>query len=214
MNNKTILSLLVGIMLISLPQMCPAQGRGNLNYTAFDTNGPKGECLFPEDEYGNAIMTGVVECPGFTKEQLNECVQKWLHITADKNEMSISDVFCCPSLVMFSAKVPIGTNILKLGFIYTLARYESEVSFSCSVEIKDGKFRYTLHKFWTDRRTIRGEGKSNGPSNLLHWQRVNSLTKEDKLDQVKREEETYNAEFATIQSIIEDLKNCTVEPDF
>lgn len=83
----------------------------------------------------------------------------------------------------------------------------------------------------TDRRTIRGEGKSNGPENRLHWQRVNSLVKErdeilvgtvklskrkqEEIDtlneQIRLEEETYKLEYKTFCDMLDALKNVFVD---
>ncbi len=41
--------------------LCSAQNSIN---RAYDTNGPVGECLFPENENGDLEMSGVVECDG------------------------------------------------------------------------------------------------------------------------------------------------------
>ena len=34
----------------------------NLMHVAFDTNGPIGECLFPQDSIGEIVFSDIVEC--------------------------------------------------------------------------------------------------------------------------------------------------------
>ena len=34
----------------------------NLQHVAFDTNGPVGECLFPQNEDGDIVFSDIVEC--------------------------------------------------------------------------------------------------------------------------------------------------------
>ena len=64
---------------------------------------------------------------------------------------------------------------------------------------------------------IRGEAKSEGPSNLIHWQRLNSLKKEraetkkkseiEEYDhQIAFEEASYQAEYDAVQMVIKGIR--------
>ena len=60
--------------------------------------------------------------------------------------------------------------------------------------------------------------KNDGPSNMIHWQRINSLTKEMPSKGSKREEQlkliedekaTYQAEYNAVQDVIKGVKSFT-----
>ena len=119
-------------------------------------------------------------------------------------------------LVAFRGSVKLGLSVLSIDYAFAhigdFARYASEIKFCCRVEIKDGKCRCIFNNFMTDRRTIPGEGKSNGPENRLHWQRVNSIPKRKQAEvdayneQIRLEEETYQLEYNVFANMINDLK--------
>ena len=90
------------------------------------------------------------------------------------------------------------------------------------IEIRKEKYRYTLNNFFTQHRRIPGDGKSDGPSNMIHWQRVNSLTKEmpakgkmrEKQQQMIEDEKvTYQAEYNAVQDILNGIKTFAVIND-
>lgn len=230
LNLKTLLLLL----LIMSPLCSYGQQSGqNLQYYAFDTNGPMGKCLFPINENGEDEIKEVIEFPNKTADEISEQVKKWAYEITDKYNLKINndkDRYMGSDLVAFRGEVKLGLSTLSVDYgwvhIGDFARYASEIKFSCNVYIKDGKCQCIFNKFMTDRRTIRGEGKSNGPENRLHWQRVNSLTKErDKLiggktklskskqeevdaynEQIRFEEATYQLEYNVFANMLNDLK--------
>ncbi len=74
------------------------------------------------------------------------------------------------------------------------------------------------------RWRIPGEGKDKGQSNLLHWQRINSLNKEmtktkekEKAEieaMIEKEKESYKMEYAAVRNFIERVKGFAVIEDF
>ena len=93
------------------------------------------------------------------------------------------------------------------------------------IDIRPGKYRYTLTNFMTDRWRITGEGKDNGPSNMIHWQRVNSLKKllnkaiskknSPYNQMIEAEEASYKAEYEAVMNFIDGLKSFTnISDDF
>ncbi len=204
-----------------------------MQYYAFDTNGPMGQCLFPINEKGEDEIKEVIVFPGKTANEISEQVQKWAYEITDKYNLKIDDGkdrYMGTDLVAFRGEVKLGLSVLSVDYgwahIGDFARYASEIKFRCRVEIKDGKCRCIFNHFMTDRRTIRGEAKSNGPENRLHWQRVNSLTKErdeviggktklskskqEEVDayneQIRFEEATYQLEYKVFADMLTDLK--------
>lgn len=200
----------------------------NLNDVAFDTNGPMGECLFPQDENGKTKFSGVIECPyrsdtimGLAKEFIYDITKKYDAKTKNHLE-GITKVAC-------DMELKVGKNYLSLNIggldIGTWERAASTIRFNLMIEIRDKKYRYTLSDFYTERRRIHGDAKEQGPPNMIHWQRVNSLNKEiasakkkereEKEKQVSFEKAQYQAEYAAVQDVIAGLKSMAViENDF
>ena len=189
---------------------------------SFDTNGPVGECLFPE-KYQAVINTDVSAdtIMGLAKEFLYSISKKYKANTYNEME-GITKVACDLELKVGKKHFilegpPIPSTI-------TWDKAPSTISFSLLIEIRNKKYRYTLSNFFTDRYRIPGEGKDKGPSNLIHWQRVNSLTKEMPRKGSKREEyenlisfekEMYQAEYNAVQDVIKGLENFTkISDDF
>ena len=198
----------------------------NLEHVAFDTNGAMGECLFPQDENGNIKFVGVVNCKmspdtimGLAKEFIYDLTKKYKAKTSNVLE-GITKVAC-------DMELKIGKNYISVSVwganIGTWERAASTIKFNLVIDIRDGKYRYTLSDFYTDRRRIPGEAKDQGPSNMIHWQRVNSLTKEMEKakaksksqyqEQIDFENAMYKAEYAAVQDVITGLKTFTVIKD-
>lgn len=146
-------------------------------YNAFDTNGPVGECLFPEDDQ----LREVVEC-GKSIHEISEAVQSTLNLLNidSQKRIKVNHLNVSSSLITFDVQLFLGSNQVAIPFVGAINKQYSEVKFQGKIEIKEGKYRITLYQFLTDRATIRGEAKSNGKSNVIHWQRINSLQKEIK----------------------------------
>jgi hypothetical protein len=118
--------------------------------------------------------------------------------------------------------------------LFIFNRDASHVKFKCVVEARTGKYKYSLIGFETNRNTIRGEAKNDGQPNVIHWQRVNSLTKErdayasthdsskrevkEKLfdfnSQIAYEACLYQAEYDATTRFEDGLKNLNFEDDF
>lgn len=188
--------------------------------TPFDTNGPVGECLFPE-EYKVVVNTNVSAdtIMGLAKEFLYSISKKYNARTSNEME-GITKLAC-------DLELKVGKKHFTLDDYPIVGKYEwgkapSTISFSLLIEIKDKKYRYTISNFFTDRYRIPGDGEDKGPSNLIHWQRVNSLTKEMPKRGSKRieyenminfEKEMYQAEYNAVQDVIKGLENLTVSND-
>ena len=194
----------------------------NSNNCAFDTNGPMGECLFPQDNNGDISFSEVVECE-FSKDSIFVLAEEWLLYIEEKMNIDIDDKTKRMNKLTFECQLPVGKELVSIGF-GTFVRKKSEVKFNCIIEIKDNKYRYTLNNFYTNRRNIPGEAKSEGPSNMIHWQRVNSLkkemeqtrrkkNKEEKQAYIDDEIDLYKQEYKAVCSFIESLKKMTQVED-
>lgn len=191
-------------------------------FEALDTNGPMGECLFPVSDDGNVIYQKVVES-NYSKLELKEMAIKFFKIL-DKED--IYDVRTIQveneSYYDFDVNIASGRFRQETGFASWM-RDISTVRSHVKIEFKEGRYRYTVVLYETNRQTIRGEAKSDGKPNIIHWQRVNSLTKErdnyrkgskkyNEFDaQIKLENEWYHMEFNAVQRFLERLDNYPVE---
>lgn len=118
--------------------------------------------------------------------------------------------------------------------LFNRVRDASHVKFKCIIETRQGKYKYTLFEFETNRNTIQGEAKNDGQPNVLHWQRVNSLIKErekfvssnnvnrrsnkeilfDFNSQIAYEACLYQAEYDATMMFVDGLKKLNAIEDF
>ncbi len=194
----------------------------NVLWKAFDTNGPMGECLFPQNEEGDIVFTEVIKTNlsadtilGLAKEFIYDIKKKY----KAECEIELEGV----TKLACNVKLPVGKEYFVISNVYAgpvmaFERAQSEVIFDMVIVIREGKYRYTLNNFITKRRRIPGEGKNDGQSNVIHWQRVNSLTKEtpkkgkereEYLQMIEFEKASYQAEYNAVQNVIKGLRNMT-----
>ena len=210
---------LLTILALSLV-MSTANAQNLMNY-AFDTNGPVGECLFP-DEYRTVVKTN------FSADTIMGLAKEFLYSISKKYNASTSDEMEGITKLACDIELKVGKKYISVGVmgsnnnIGTWEKAASTISFNLMIEIRDKKYRYTLSNFVTDRYRIPGDGKDQGPSNLIHWQRVNSLTKEMPKRGSKRieyenmlylEKALYQAEYNAVQDVINGLENLTISED-
>lgn len=197
----------------------------NSNYNAYDTNGPVGECLFPCNEDGKIVFQEIIECET-TKERIAEKFKDWAneinHSNSDR--FKINNSYFSENVFSYDGQLYIGNTTVEIPWVGKVNKHYSEVKFHCKVDIRDNKFRITMTDFFTERITIRGEAKSNGESNVIHWQRINSLIKErddarkskkDEYNQrIEEEEKIYKLEYEAVCNVMDKMKNCLNEEDF
>lgn len=201
----------------------------SITHVAFDTNGPVGESLFPTDDNGNIVYTGIINCK-YSSDTIKSLCQEWIYDLEHIQKISINDLFVGITKINFELEIPVGEDYFSIGDIGTFKRHKSQVTCLCSIEIRNGKYRYSLRNFYTNRRHIPGEAKSEGPSNMIHWQRLNSLQKElDELmnrnsrntediseykNLIEAEKLSYKSEYDAVCKIIQEIKEFTVIEDF
>ncbi len=209
------------IFIITLSLVMSTANAQNLMNYAFDTNGPVGECLFP-DEYRTVVKTN------FSADTIMGLAKEFLYSISKKYNASKSNEMEGITKLACDIELKVGKKYISVGVmgsnnnIGTWEKAASTISFSLMIEIRDKKYRYTLSNFVTDRYRIPGDGKDQGPSNLIHWQRVNSLTKEMPKRGSKRieyenmlylEKALYQAEYNAVQDVINGLENLTISED-
>lgn len=195
----------------------------NISNTAFDTNGPVGELLFEQNEDGEIVYSGVVETT-FPADTVLGLAREYLYTIEKKYKAKVSNRFEGITKVACDVELPVGVKFVDAPFVGTFEKAASTVSFNLVIDIRPGKYRYTLTDFETDRWRIPGEGKDKGQSNLIHWQRVNSLQKEyEKASKknkpgyppmIEAENAAYKSEYQAVMDFIEGLKTFGIISDF
>jgi len=201
-------------------------------FKANDTNGPMGECLFPIQEDGNVTYQEVIEID-YTKSELKEMIIEFFNTLDKEDEYDVRTIQTeNESHYDFDVNIASGRCRQDAGFVSWM-RDISTVRSHVKLEFKEGRFRYTVVLYETNRQTIRGEAKSDGQPNKLHWQRVNSLTKErneyrngskkyKEYDaQIILENEWYQKEYEAVQKFLqrlasypEEVRQTNAEADF
>jgi len=215
--NRIILSL----FFLAVFQFTLAQEIDN-GFQAFDTNGPMGECLFPT----NNQYQETFECDK-TKSEIIEGVENCFTnlITSANFKCKINNVNNTGSIYTCNIQIYLGDVCVEVPFVGYINKQFSELEYDIKVEAKDNKYRVSFYNFHTDRMTLRGDAKSNGQSNLIHWQRINSLSKEraktsrkkkiaEYDEMIAREEEYYKLEWQSVLKVMDALKHCTEDADF
>ena len=196
--------------------------------------GEEGENLFPKDENGFAVLTGIVECPGKSVEEIKTSVMRWFHemVMTKRLDVDSDEKYETNNQLMFKGELKIGhKEIGSAGLVgpFKWVVSETDIKFIAKIDIKEGKFRYTFFDIKADRYRLSGKPETEGVLNDLHWQRVNCLTekleKEQSYDipskkkieeyqaQIKYEDYLYHAEYDAMTNMVERLKNCWKDED-
>lgn len=193
-----------------------------ISFTAFDANGPIGDVLFEQNENGEIIYTGIVET-SFSSDTVLGLAREYLYTLEKKYNVKTSSRFEGVTKVACDVELPVGTKFINASYAGIIVKAAATVYFNLVIDIRPGKYRYTLSNFVTDRWRIPGEGKDKGPSNLIHWQRVNSLQKElvkaKKKDReeitkmIEMEKVSYEGEFRAVMDYIGGLKSFAIISD-
>lgn len=153
----------------------------NLLHYAISTNGEKGECLFPEDEAGNVVFSKIVEIPS-SADSIMTAADDFIMSKNTSDKCVIKKLSSSSRTSTYSIQLNIGKQTMGVDFwggpLFTSVRDASHIFFKCIIEARKGKFKYTFFDFETNRNTLEGEAKNDGQPNVIHWQRVNSLSKE------------------------------------
>lgn len=170
---------LYSLLVVLLPfVLSPAQ---NLLHYAISSNGEKGDCLFPEDEAGNVVFSSIIDVP-CSADSIMLIVDDYISAQNISEKCVVNNLSKSSRTSTYSIQLNIGKQLWGVEYwgspLFVFARDASHVKFKCIIEARNGKYKYSLVDFETNRRTIRGAAKNDGQPNVIHWQRVNSLTKE------------------------------------
>ena len=206
--------LVILVFLVILPIV----GFGQSSHDAkFNTNGPMGDVLFPENEEGDVVISEVV-LASFRADTLKALAMQFIDEMDRTDEVNVSKID--EGLTKISANVEVmeGTRYVAIPYGPAIKKARSVVDFTMVIDFRDGKYRFTLSNFNTDRWRIRGDGKDQGPSNRIHWQRVNSIKKEfiwksTREEMIAEEEDAYAEEYKAAMAFVDKLKAFAVISD-
>lgn len=229
-THSILFVLFITISLSSLSAHCFAQ---NYNATAFNINGDKLTLLFDEDKNGNIEYSDTIYIDG-TAAEIRQTIKDYLCEQESIHKLKISYELDSSRKLTVQISYPINKNYWAVEFfgspIFSGLRDASRISFTCSIEFINNKFRYILNNFWTYNRRIAGEAKDNGPTNVIYQQRINSIVKEFELYKaqhdisqrdvkekiydyetaIKYETKQYACSYTAVLDFIEGLRNIRV----
>lgn len=230
---KKVLFLLISLGLLQATQF---HAQNLLNYT-YSSNGEKGNCLFPEDASGNVTFSSLIDVQ-HSADTIMMVADDYIMSQNVSGKCEVKSLSKSTRTSTYSIQLNIGKQSWGIEYwgtpLFIFNRDASHVKFKCVVEARNGKYKYSLIDFETNRNTIRGEAKNDGQPNVIHWQRVNSLTKErdayasthdsskrdvkeklfDYNSQIAYEACLYQAEYDATKRFEDGLKNLNFEDDF
>lgn len=215
------------ITILSLSVLLGATSQNLLHY-AKSVNGNVGESLFPVDDSGKVYFSNVVTSP-HTADSIVMAADNFMMKMNIKDGYKIECLSSSPSMKTYNVQLEIGKQNWGIEYfgspLFVIQRDASHVKFKCVIEAKQGRYKYSMFDFETNRNTIRGEAKNDGDPNIIHWQRVNSLSNErdqyiathdvqkrrtkeiiyDYNSQIEYETSLYLAEYSSFKIIVDGL---------
>ena len=208
----------------------------NMLHYALNSNGKKEWTLFPENANGEVVISSIVEAP-FSADTILMAADSYITSLNAPGNCEVKTVTKSNIKNVYSVQLNVGKQLWAIEYfgspLFVINRDVSHVKFTCVIEARKGKYRYSLIDFETNRRTLPGEAKNDGQPNTIHWQRVNSIlrlrkqyclshntsnrkAKEDVYsynEAIAEETYLYFDEFNTVKRFEEGLKNLTFAVD-
>ena len=178
----------------------------NENHQATDTNGPMGEYLFPTNNEGKIIYQGVIDAP-CSKAVLKEYAIRFFR-ELDKNPLINVKTIQTEYESRYDFDVILSSGKVRQEIHYAkFHRDRSRIRCHVALEFKEGRYRYTVNPYETNRLNLRGAAKCDGTPNEIHWQRVNSLHKRRDSHIIEYEKESYKLEYEAVINFVKLLAN-------
>ncbi len=177
--------------------------------------------FLPEDSTGKVFISGIVEIP-FSSDTIIGLAKDFEEEVAHWKNCDTGDKYFGLSKISFKTELGVGEREVDVPYVGTIKKPKSIVKFLFTLEVKDGKYRYTLSDFETERWRIRGDGPDDGPSNKMHRQRVacingypkkyKGFTREEYLAE---EEDSLKAEYEAVMKFVKEVESmCNRFNDF
>ena len=162
---------------------------------------------------GKVFITGVVEV-SFSADTIIGLTKGFEEEVGHWKNFDTGDKYFEMSKISFITEIGVGVKYVDVPFVGLIEKPQSIVKRLLTLEVKDGKHRYTLSDFETERWQIRGDVPSSGPSNEMHRQRaacikgyrnkVHGITREEYLDE---EEKSLPAEYEAVMAFVKVVEN-------
>lgn len=177
--------------------------------------------FLPEDSNGKAFISGVVEVP-FSADTIIGLAKDFEEEIGHWKNCDTGDKYFGLSKISFKTELGVGEREVDVPYVGIITKPNSIIKFLLTIEIKEGKYRYTLSDFYTERWRIRGDGPDNGPSNEMHRQRIACINCYPKKyrgitrdEYIKEEENSLKAEYEAVMDFIKKVENmCNRFSDF
>lgn len=171
----TILIISIALSAISFNTLA-----GNLIHYAASPNGSMDYILFPQKD-GYVFISDTIRVEA-AKDDIMDALDSYL-VTVDSNpstELTVN--MASKNRVSLYLEFKFGVKTRTLEFwgspVFSKNFAASRIRCICNFFIKDNLCIYTLSNFETNRTLLPGEAKNDGDPNIIHWQRVNSLSAE------------------------------------
>lgn len=152
----------------------------NMLHYALNSNGEKEWTLFPENANGEVVISSIVEAP-FSADTILMAADSYITSLNAPGDCEVKTVTKSNIKNVYSVQLNVGKQLWAIELfgspLFVINRDVSHVKFTCVIEARKGKYKYSLIDFETNRRTLSGEAKNDGQPNVIHWQRVNSILK-------------------------------------
>ena len=169
--------------------------------------------LLPEDSNGNVLITGVVEVP-FSADTIIGLAKDFEEEIAHRKFCDTGDKYFGLSKISFRVEIGVGEREVEIPYVGVRIKPNSIVKCLVSFEVKNGRYRYTLSDFETERWRIRGDGPDGGPSNKMHKQRIACINKYPKKyrgftreEYIAEEEKSLEAEYEAVLVFVKEIEN-------
>lgn len=169
--------------------------------------------FLPEDSDGKVFITGVVEVP-FGADTIIGLAKDFEEEMAHRKFIDTGDKYFGLSKISFRVEIGVGEREVEIPYVGVRIKPNSIVKCLVSIEVKDGRYRYTLSDFETERWRIRGDGPDDGPSNEMHKQRVACINKYPKKyrgftreEYIAEEEKSLKAEYESVMAFVKEIEN-------
>lgn len=150
----------------------------NLMHYATNPNGEMPIVLFPENsgivQYEYSIDTNV------SSDDILDYAEETINNLSAKSNYKFEILNSGRRSLSYKVEMIYGSQPLTLYPVWVFNRSATKVKFQCNIYARDGKYKFSLTNFETNRNTIHGNAKNDGDPNIIHWQRVNSLLSERK----------------------------------
>lgn len=155
----------------------------NMLHYALSSNGEKEWTLFPENSNGDVVFSSIVETP-FSADTILMAADSYILALNAPGNCEVKTVSKSNIKNVYSIQLNVGKQLWTIELygspLFVVNRDVSHVKFTCVIEARKGKYKYSLIDFETNRRNLPGEAKNDGQPNVIHWQRVNSILGERK----------------------------------